>query len=300
MRRLALLAAVASLAACTALNRQHVVQSPGVHYVIGTPYQADGVWRYPRQEFTRDETGLATVTSRTSGLTADGEQADPTAMAAAHPSLQLPAIARVTDLDTGLQVIVRVNDRGPAARGRIIALTPRAMQLLGASGQSAVRVRVQVLENESRQLAAELDHAGAPRLAVTTAPTVAIASEALPPPSGVRQADARPVFVPPRPRPAADAIAGAIPLRLPEMVARVPARPGGLFVEAGTFGGLQYAEMLRMRLASLGAQTTTSYDAPRDRAYRVRIGPLSSVAAADAMLDRTLRAGISDARIVAE
>ena len=54
------------------------------------------------------------------------------------------------------------------------------------------------------------------------------------------------------------------------------------------------------RLSSLGAQTSTSYDAPRDRAYRVRIGPLGSVAAADAMLDRTIRAGVNDARIVAE
>jgi rare lipoprotein A len=298
-RRLALAAVAISLAGCIP-NRQHATRAPTVRYVLGAPYQADGVWHYPRQSFDSDETGLASVTTRLSGLTADGEVADPMAMAAAHPTLQLPAIARVTDLDTGRQVLVRVNDRGPASRGRVIALTPRVMQLLGAGGQPAVRVRVQVMENESRQLAAELDAAAAPHLAVAAAPTIAIASEQLAPPDGARQAPARPVATPNPPRPAAAAAAGAIPLRLPESLAQVPAVPGGLFIEAGAFGGLQYAEMLRRRLASLGAQTSTSYDAPRDRAYRVRIGPLFSVAAADAMLDRTLRAGISDARIVAE
>jgi rare lipoprotein A len=300
MRWPALAAMAVALAGCTLLNRQQTTQAPTVSYVIGAPYQADGVWRYPRQSFNEDETGLATVAAQQSGLTADGERADPTAMAAAHPTLQLPCIARVTDLDTGLQVLVRVNDRGPAARGRIIALTPRVLHLLGAVGPSAVRVRVQVLETESRRLAAELGGVDAPRLPVATAPTVAIASEQLAPPPGTRQAAVRPLASTPQPKPVSPVLTRPIPLRLPETLTQVPPRPGPLYVEAGTFGALQYAEMLRRRLAPLGAQTSTSYDAPRDRAYRVRIGPLPSVAVADAMLDRTLRAGISDARIVAE
>jgi rare lipoprotein A len=299
IRPLAILAALAALAGCTGFNR-HATLAPNVSYVLGAPYRAGGVWHYPRQSFDDDETGLASVTTRATGLTADGELADPAAMAAAHPTLQLPAIARVTDLDTGLQVLVRVNDRGPPLRGRVIALTPRVMQLLGAAGQSAARVRVQVLDDESRLLASELDGAGAPRLPVATAPTVAIASESLPPPPGTAQAPPRPLASVPQPQHTVPVLAGPIPLRLPVTLTQVPPRPGALYVEAGTFGGLQYAEMLRRRLASLGAQTSTSYDAPRDRAYRVRIGPLTSVAAADAMLDRTLRAGIGDARIVAE
>jgi rare lipoprotein A len=92
----------------------------------------------------------------------------------------------------------------------------------------------------------------------------------------------------------------AVPLRLPETVTQVPPRPGNLFVDAGRFERLEYASILRARLASLGAKTNTSYDAPRDRAYQVRIGPFRDVAAADAMLDRTLRAGVSDARIIVE
>lgn len=279
----------------------HPAPVPTLAYVVGAPYQAGGVWRYPHESFEYNETGLASVTTRNSGLTADGERADPDAMAAAHPTLQLPAIARVTDLDTGLAVLVRVNDRGPESAGRLIALTPRVMQVLGAAGQPAVRVRVQVMETESRQLAAELNAAGTPDLVVATAPTVAIAAEALPPPPGATQSGmVRALPASPHPQPAPAVITGPIPLRLPETLTQYPPRPGALYIEAGTFGGLQYAEILRRRLANLGAQTSTSYDAPRERVYRVRIGPLPSVAAADAMLARTIEAGINDARIVAE
>ena len=56
----------------------------------------------------------------------------------------------------GDQVLVRVNDRGPALRGRVIALTPRAIALLGGGNASVLRVRVQVQETESRQLVAAL------------------------------------------------------------------------------------------------------------------------------------------------
>jgi rare lipoprotein A len=57
---------------------------------------------------------------------------------------------------------------------------------------------------------------------------------------------------------------------------------------------------MRNQLASLGAVTTTSYTAPRDRAYVVQIGPLPDVASADATLARARRAGATDARIIVD
>lgn len=296
------LLAVAALAGCAPSPRPHAAPAlAAVTYVVGAPYRAGGVWRYPHESFDADETGVATVTTRTSGTTADGERADPSAMAAAHPDLQLPAVARVTNLDTGLQVLVRVNDRGPEARGRLIALTPGVMRALGLAGQVALRVRVQVLEDSSRQLAAELNADAALHLEVASAPTVAIAAETLPlPPGATQAANLRRAAAPAPMRPVIAVRVEPVPLRLPETLTRVPPRPGGLYIEAASFGGLRYAEMLRLRLSSLGARTITSYAAPRDQAYRVRIGPLESVAAADAALDETMRAGIGDARIVAE
>ena len=71
------------------------------HYVLGQPYQTGGVWRYPREQFAGTDTGLAVVASRQPGLTADGEVFDQGVLAAAHRTLQLPALARVTDLGPG-------------------------------------------------------------------------------------------------------------------------------------------------------------------------------------------------------
>jgi rare lipoprotein A len=298
-RAAALAAALVGLVGCHLLP--HRAAPPAPHYVLGTAYQADGVWHYPRPQFDLDETGLAVATSRAAGLTADGEAADPKALAAAHPSLQLPALARVTNLDTGLQVLVRVNDRGPVPRGRMLALTPRAIALLGGAGRPVLRVRLQVLEAESRELAADLAGADGPVLPVAAAPQAAVRSESLPPPPGVAQAAARPLPAGPQPK-AAPTVARPepVPLRLPEQVFRVPARPGPLYVELGAFSRLEYADLLRRRMAALGAETSTDYDAPRDRAFLVRVGPLATVADADAVLGRALGAGVQNARIVAE
>lgn len=295
------LALLLALPSCTHRLRQASAPS-GVQYVVGPPYQAGGAWHYPRAQFDYDESGLAVPTAQAIGLTANGESLDPTAMAAAHPSLQLPCVAKVTNLDTGLQVLVRINDRGPPERGRLIALTPRVMQLLGAAGQATARVRVQVQEAESRWLAANLQTAAeAAPVQVAVVPTGSVQKEDLPPPPGAApQRPARPLPTGPQPKAAAVTASAPVLLRLPEQVTRVPPRPGGLYVEAGTFGRAQYAEILRARLASLGAQVSTRYDAPRDRAYRVRIGPLANPAVADVVLERTARAGVADARIVAE
>lgn len=303
--------AVLALAGCGLKGSKETPPTvSGPRVVIGQPYQVDGQWRYPRQSFDYNETGLAVAMDRPSGLTANGEAADAAAMAAAHPTLQLPCIVRVTNLDTGLQLVLRVNDRGLRPRGRLIALTPRAYQLLGG-GSPAMRVRVQVMEPESRRLLLQLQNADAPVAAanaddpppvkVAAVPRGTVMAESLPPPPGLRSGGGRAAQCAPAPR-SATVTPGAdpIPLRLPEQLSRVSPHPGPLYVLVGEFGGLQYAELMRARLAQLGAQTSTSYDAPRDRAYRVRIGPLPSVATADAVLDRALRAGVADARIVAE
>ena len=75
--------------------------------------------------------------------TASGEMLDSVTATAAHRSLPLTSLARVTDLDNGRSIIVKINDRGPYARGRIIDLSPRAADALGmkAAGVAAVQFR---------------------------------------------------------------------------------------------------------------------------------------------------------------
>jgi rare lipoprotein A len=212
--------------------------------------------------------------------------------------LQLPAIARVSNLENGLSILLRLNDRGPAAPGRMLELTPRAAAVLGAHDGTQLRLVVQ--EAESRQLATALQGNG-PDLAVATAPTGDIKAESLAPPTGVAAGRVRAAPDAPKPVAAASALATPpVPARLPEQALQGPVESGRLFIDAGAFSQAQYARLLAGRLAGLGAEVTTDYAAPRDRAYQVRLGPFGSVAEADAALDRARGAGVTDGRIIVQ
>lgn len=78
--------------------------------------------------------------------TASGELYDMYAMTAAHPTLPIPSYARVTALDSGKSVVVRINDRGPFHGGRVIDLSYTAARKLGLLGPGSKRVRVESVD----------------------------------------------------------------------------------------------------------------------------------------------------------
>jgi rare lipoprotein A len=165
-------------------------------YKVGEPYQIAGVWYYPAEDWTYDETGIAsfyggerTGTNFHGLVTANGELYDMNALTAAHTSLPMPSLVRVTNLDNGRSLVLRVNDRGPFVRGRIIDVSRRAAQLLGFEAQGTARVRVEIMGDESRQLRASLTGRDEFRT-VSAAPRTAVASDALPPPPGARESRA--------------------------------------------------------------------------------------------------------------
>lgn len=288
MKVLCLLALLLPLAACQ--------QAPGPHYVVGQPYLAGGVWRYPHESFELNETGLATVFEGRTPTT-DGEAWSNNAMLAASPTLQLPAAVRVTNLDNGLQAVLRVNDRGPANPGRIIGVSPLVASLLGEAGSTAFPVRVEVLEAESQALAAKLEgHTIA--LKVAAAPTGAVAAQGLAPPPGAAGSAGTAAPTAPKAQAPLTRTGPVMPLRPPEELTRVPPRPGRLYVDCGGMSTPDSAELAAARLSPYGAQAVPDYSYPLTEAFRVRIGPLPSVAAADAMLARVLRAGNANAQIV--
>jgi rare lipoprotein A len=301
---------VAALAGCR--NQPAEVAHP--HYVLGAPYQAAGVWHYPHESYDLDETGLAQViASGHPGLTADGEAFDQTALAAAHATLQLPAIARVTNLETGRAVLVRINDRGSGTPHRVIELTRRAAILLGMAPEGltpgavppagviagVIKVRVQVLPAQSHDVVDGMPDA--PHLAMAAAPRGAVEVAELPPPPGAR-GDSRMGCSHALARSAAEAPdppAVAVPLRLPETVTQNRPAPGRLWVRLDSFAEYQYAAVLRSRVAGLGPRITQVTQG-RTAIFRVEVGPLNDVRRADAVLDEALAAGIPDARIVVE
>lgn len=82
-------------------------------------------------------------------MTANGEWADPTAMTAAHKSLPFGTMTKVTNLRNGKSVVVRINDRGPFIKGRIIDLTKAAAAELGFVGSGWTEVRITVDEKDA-------------------------------------------------------------------------------------------------------------------------------------------------------
>ena len=84
------------------------------------------------------ETGVASVYAYAGGKTASGERANPSALTAAHRTLPFGSMVKVTNKKNGQPVSVRINDRGPFMRGRIIDLTPAAAQQLGFGGLAPV------------------------------------------------------------------------------------------------------------------------------------------------------------------
>lgn len=279
------------LVATTAKSLEKAKPTPG--YKIGKPYQIDGVWYYPAEDFDYSETGIASwYGNEFAGKpTASGEIFDPNEITAAHRTLPLTSIVRVTNLENGRALAVRVNDRGPFAHGRIIDLSRRAAQLLGFHAQGTAKVRVEILEEESRAIAAAAGRldvgAGKPQ----AAPAAIVVAETLPgsPP---------PPSVQPRPGPvSAVGLAGAVPA-LDGRVWQMPVRPTQIYVQAGAFTRYENARQLGTKLASLGPARVTTAQIGNQQFYRVRLGPIATVEQADSVLSRVISIGHPEARIV--
>ena len=86
------------------------------------------------------ESGVASVYGYAGSKTASGERANPRALTAAHRTLPFGTMVKVTNKRNGRTVTVRINDRGPFVRGRIIDITPAAAQTLGFHGLAHVTV----------------------------------------------------------------------------------------------------------------------------------------------------------------
>jgi rare lipoprotein A len=302
-------ASVLLAAACTstapkpppAPPEDHTVTVPpsaGV-YKVGQPYQIDNIWYYPREQPDYDETGVASWYGPTfyGRKTANGELYNGDDLTAAHKTLPMPVNVRVTNLENGKSLVVRVNDRGPYARGRIIDLSKRAAELLDVVQTGTARVRVTYL--------GRADLNGAPPS--ETPPDIASALPAAP--SG--KVDSSSIGIVP----------GAAVAPPPKVVNRMPTapippqlfadnQPSGkvtqvpvpsatrLYVQLGAFSKMENAKALLARVG--GDLRISALQRNGQTLYRVRTAPLTSVADADAALSRITGAGANDAHIVVD
>jgi rare lipoprotein A len=278
------------------------------HYKIGNPYQIKGIWYYPAVDYGYNKTGIASWYGPGfhGKLTANGETYDQNAMTAAHKTLPLPSIVQVTNLENGRSIKVTVNDRGPYAFGRIIDMSRRGAQLLGFHRKGIARVRVQVLAEESRMLAnsikngATLAKIGTPIRRDINVAKPGVASETLAPPSGAKTRTPAPKYAPRKTVVASREQVTDTPSNATSIVSNEPVAPTNMYVQAGAFTRFDYANRSAARLSELGNVKVTSYKVRGKEFFRVRAGPIPAVENADSVLERVIRAGFTNARIVVD
>ncbi|MFZ5608644.1 MAG: septal ring lytic transglycosylase RlpA family protein [Pseudomonadota bacterium] len=166
----AILLLAMALAACGSSASRHQPPPPGSAGVkVGKPYEIAGIWYYPKDDPAYDEVGEASWYGPGfhGRATASGERYDMNALTAAHRTLPMPSYVEVTNLDNGRKMVLKVNDRGPFAKGRIIDVSRRAAQLLGFHAKGVERVRVRRTDPWGNPL---LVQKGAPRLVMRPGP----------------------------------------------------------------------------------------------------------------------------------
>jgi peptidoglycan lytic transglycosylase len=249
-------------------------------YKLGRPYQVDGRWYYPEYDPHYDRTGVASWYGEPfhGRPTANGEVFDRRVVTAAHPTLPLPSLVRVTNLENGRELTIRVNDRGPFVGDRIIDLSQEAARQLGFERQGTASVRVQFVRLDDAE-------GTAPR------PTVTLARSPAAAPSLTAER-ARP-----RVREAGLQLAATQPPG--QAIARHAEQCNGRFIQVGAFAEPAHAQRVVAELHALKVMPVSLWTLPRDRLARVRLGPIADPRSASAALDRLKRSGFSEAFIVA-
>jgi len=123
------------------------VPKGGGRYMVGKPYKIAGKWYRPEHDPDYTSVGYASWYGPTfhGRKTANGEVFDRNALTAAHTTMPLPSYARVTNIQNGRSMIVRVNDRGPFHGNRTIDLSERVATMLDTKSQGVAKVKVEYI-----------------------------------------------------------------------------------------------------------------------------------------------------------
>ncbi len=250
-------------------SQSAAISGKGGTYKIGTPYKIMGKWYYPKEDYNYVETGTASWYGKDfhAKYTANGEVYDMNTLTAAHRTLPLPSIVRVTNLENGRSLVLRVNDRGPFAKNRIIDISKRGAQLLGFQAQGTAKVKVEIMAEESKALKAAMT--GAP------APTVVVKNE----PKTI-----------------------TIPKKVVSSYTETAqnASDGIFYIQAGSFANKDVADNLKSQLHKYGEINIMPAEVNGSRFYRVRVGPFYGKTDANITLLKIKDAGLSDARVIVE
>jgi rare lipoprotein A len=194
--------------------------------------------------------------------TASGEIYDMYKMTAAHPTLPIPSYARLTSLDSGKQVIVRINDRGPFHASRIVDVSYVAALKLGLLINGSHDIKLErLLPADIERMASQMTLPAAALPATVLAPTVLVLPPVVP-------------LTPVSPVPA-----GLAEMMLAETA--VPQVAGGYYLQLGAFSHAGNAQQMRARLAPYAGTLGAIVVVHADALHRLYGGPFHSRAAAE-------------------
>lgn len=261
---------------------------------VGPPYQANGRWYVPAAEPGYEATGMASWYGPTfhGGRTASGEIYDQEAITAAHPTLPIPSLVQVTNLENGREVIVRVNDRGPFVADRVLDLSHGAAQVLGVERNGTARVHIRYLGPAPRHYG---DAAAPPQ---SSAPSSA-------PPLQSVSAEEGPASLLPPPRTQLESPAPVAPSAVQSVAYQAPAPTpvapaGSYFVQVGAFSDVDNAHRAQAAVSSAGqASTDVRRTSTGTELFRVRVGPFASRELADAARRDVVALGYAESVVAA-
>lgn len=260
----------------------------GGRYLVGDSYEVAGVRFTPKEQPNYDKTGVASWYGPQfhRRMTSNGEWFDMNELTAAHATLPLPSYAKVTNLENGRTVVVRINDRGPFVGTRIIDMSRRSAEVLGYKPKGTAKVRVQYigpapLNDQGQQLAAlnqELRNGTSVRQM-----TALLNGDAINRPTQL--AAAEPDYDSDQPEPT---IASATnDYQSPQY-----------FIQVGSFADPYNAERAREELADSGPVQVEQLIGVAGPLYRVRIGPIRNEDQAQVALRQAVDLGHPDARLI--
>lgn len=265
---------------------------PMPHYgpVKASPYVVFGKQYYPIQDARRySAVGPASWygTKFHGQATANGETYDLYGMTAAHKTLPLPSYVRVTNLENGKTVILRVNDRGPFYSDRIIDLSFAAAKKLGYAEKGTARVKVEGIDphewwaQQGRPVPLVLANNQPAR--TTVAQPVA-----QPMPQVVEQ------YSPPPQQHAAAVVPVQIDAKNDSLAA------SGLYLQVGAFANPDAAELLKSKLSQTTSVPVFISSVVRDQQilHRVRLGPISNQGEAEQLQSSVRLANLGQPTLV--
>ena len=263
----------------------------GSIYKVEKPYEINGVWYFPAENYNYSEKGIASWYMPVPGQTAktaNGEEYIATEMTARHKTLPLPSIVRITNLENNKSIIARVNDRGPMVNNRLIDVSQKAAQELEFPVTGTTQVLVEVLPQESQEIRDALLAADRVYTEEGRSQDLSIVPP-MPVPASPQTEVIEPIYVAEQPV--------QKPVEVVENKTIKPVVADGIYIQLGAFGDAANAARVE-RMASSVAQINTTTITRGGRVLSVvKAGPYSDLAAASKDLQTLKQLGYKDAFI---